>query len=249
MTSDPLETPTALPARWVPLVRAVTGRTHGRFTTGAATRRALSSAGARGATSGTTLHLARTPIAADLPVVAHELAHSRMPLARPRFLLERDHAGDADERAAHEVAGGAMNAVRPATPDVGRLPVTGLGGLPQAVGNLMDRASQVRQPGRASPGTAGDAARTALDQLSPGDRAGSSFSESGNAVGSPGGSSASTGSVPGLDAATGTTDTTATTDPAAAAAAGLDLDQLIESLETRLIRELERRGGRFADVF
>ncbi|MGI8768544.1 MAG: hypothetical protein ACR2I1_05475, partial [Propionibacteriaceae bacterium] len=44
--------------------------------------------------------------------------------------------------------------------------------------------------------------------------------------------------------------------PAAAAAtpgqvpsAPVDLDQLVDALESRLVRELERRGGRFAGVF
>jgi len=249
VTRQPLETPTALPARWIPLVRSLTGRSHSRYTTGSATRRALSAAGALGATTGTTLHLSRTPTDADLPVLAHELAHSRTALTRPRFLLSHAHGGaDADERQAHAMAAtsvaagaagaaGAAQGVRAAAPDVGRLPVTGMAGVANAVSGLMARTTQTAAPGDL---------RT----------------ESSSGVVSGGGSGS--GGVPNQAGTGSDTERTATGEletreigasgqpgpgGSAGTPAGLDLDQLVESLEVRLIRELERRGGRFAEVF
>ncbi len=110
---QPLEAPQPLTGRWAELASALTGRAHTRVTTGARTRHALAAAGALGATTGATVHLARLPGRDDAPgsapvrVLAHELAHSRTPVARPRFLLAGLIGHDEEERAARAGEGAA----------------------------------------------------------------------------------------------------------------------------------------------
>jgi len=76
------------------------------YTTGPATRSALAAAGALGATTGTVVHLAQPPSThvSTIGVLAHELAHARHPVSRPRFLLRAPSGGlDAEERSARTV--------------------------------------------------------------------------------------------------------------------------------------------------
>ncbi|AEV83114.1 Potassium/sodium hyperpolarization-activated cyclic nucleotide-gated channel 2 [Actinoplanes sp. SE50] len=84
-----------------PLLRVLTGGISARYTTGRATRLALRAAGAYGATTRATVHLPDEPARVDPGLLAHELAHARTPVGRPRFSLRSAHgAADADERAA-----------------------------------------------------------------------------------------------------------------------------------------------------
>jgi hypothetical protein len=118
---QPLETPRPLPASWQPLARRLAGAPNVRYTTGPATRAALAASGARGATTGRVIHLPREPIAADTELVVHELAHARVPLPRPRFLLSGHGHVDADEQATRQATVRTMSAA----PEVARLPVGG----------------------------------------------------------------------------------------------------------------------------
>ena len=121
---QPLETPRPLPASWQPLARRLAGSPNVRYTTGAATRAALAASRALGATTNRVIHLTREPVAADLEVVAHELAHARSSLVRPRFLAADHRHGDADEQATRQTTSQALAAAHPA-PEVARLPVGG----------------------------------------------------------------------------------------------------------------------------
>lgn len=104
---QPLESPRPFPNSLRPLVAMLAGSAdRPSYTTGPRTRHALAEAGALGATTGDVVHLAQAPSAqpSSIGVLAHELAHARQPIARPRFLL-RAPGGvmDADERAARAV--------------------------------------------------------------------------------------------------------------------------------------------------
>jgi hypothetical protein len=105
VASRPLEAPRELPDPLRQLARGITGRsTAPRYTTGPATRHALSAAGALGATTGTTVHLPAVPTTAppSVSVLAHELTHTLNPVRRPRFFLGLGHSAhlDDDERSA-----------------------------------------------------------------------------------------------------------------------------------------------------
>ena len=109
VAARPLEAPRPFPAALRPLVTRFAGTANRpSYTTGAATRQALSAAGAHGATTGSVVHLADPPSTAALRggtaalrVLAHELTHARQPVGRPRFLLRvPSGAADADERTA-----------------------------------------------------------------------------------------------------------------------------------------------------
>ena len=121
---QPLENPRPLPASWQPLARKLAGTPNVRYTTGPATRAALAASGALGATTARVIHLTREPVAADTEVVAHELAHARSSLVRPRFLAADHRHGDADEQATRQATSQVLAAARPA-PEVARLPVGG----------------------------------------------------------------------------------------------------------------------------
>src|SRR5256714_9146511 len=136
VATRPLEAPRPFPTALRPLVSAVTAAQRASYTTGPATRHALAAAGAHGATTGSVVHLPAAPGPVPGPllgVVAHELAHARNPVSRPRFLLEvPDGAADADERTAlsvgrrfQSIATGGGDAIRAGIVD--ELPVGGLG--------------------------------------------------------------------------------------------------------------------------
>src|SRR5204863_935423 len=94
------------------------------------------------ASTGTVVHLPTAPTGRPGPllgVVAHELAHTRNPVSRPRFLLEVPHgAADAEERAAQAVgrrvqaAGDQVASLGAGI--VGDLPVGGSGRIPDLGG-------------------------------------------------------------------------------------------------------------------
>lgn len=84
----PLPRAVPLPARFAPLARSITGQSVlPRFTSGAATRAALRTAGARAATTGATVHLPVPPDGSrrTRAVLAHELSHVRDAVSRKRF--------------------------------------------------------------------------------------------------------------------------------------------------------------------
>jgi hypothetical protein len=190
VASVPLEAPRAFPTHLRPLVAQLTGRPGGAsYTTGSATRRALAEVGAAGATTGSVVHLAEQPslAPASLGVLAHELAHARTPVSRPRFMLH-NHVGamDSDERQARTVGAqfdAAASAVAPMR--VQRLGLPSASGL---VGGLAHRASDAagslgHQAAGAASGLA-DRARSAVGEGTSAvhDYAGQAAGYAGNAV-------------------------------------------------------------------
>jgi hypothetical protein len=304
VAARPLESPRAFPAAMRPLLTALTGAERASYTTGPATRQALSAAGAHGATTGSVVHLPAAPSPAPGPlfgVVAHELAHARNPVTRPRFLLEiPDGSADADERTALSVgrrfqsmAAGGGDTIRAGI--VEELPVGGLG----RVGGIAGQARAALTgggplggaafSGGALGGALGDAAGGAL---SGGALSGAAALGSGALSGALSGAGAlaedtlegelpdvgmpqlpGTGGapnwpgagMPGADltgagggvagaasAAMGaiTSVTGAGSAPGGAnPPSNVDIDRLADLLEQRLLKQIERRGGRYAGVF
>ena len=260
---DPVE----LPLHWRGIAAEVTGRTGTRYTTGPATRGALGAAGALGATTGRVIHLRAHPRAdlSDAAVIAHELAHARRPLPRPRFLLPDRHGQhDDEERFAAErgesaAAGlGALlsaNGRFPAPGSTGELPVGGTGAA-AAASVAASVARSVLSEAFGGDGQGGAAGRAGAADSGAGAMAATNASAPGVALPAFGaGTTAATATaVPGPSAAEGDPDGGAAAGASPAAAQGgagsaLDLDELVASLEDRLIRDLERRGGRYEGVF
>jgi hypothetical protein len=303
LTKAPLESAQPLAGRWASLARIITGRTHTRYTTGPATRRALRAAGALGATTGSVIHLSRAPSArVDATVIAHELVHSRTPVQRPRFLLAAHSSHEEEERMAQRAArqvspGGPSLHLQRAVQPLGQrpvtevaqarelatagrflpglvdtLPVTGIGGLVEAARTA---AGPFAGPQTAVSGLAAAAG------LPPGSFPAEMAQAAGPALSSPlsvdnwaAAPSAIAASVPpsaaggqaGAESFGGSArDATAggplpVSSPAAAGSAGpgvspsaalgvADLDCLLDALEDNVLRELERRGGRYEGVF
>jgi hypothetical protein len=187
-------------------------------------------------------------------VLAHELTHTRSPVRRPRFLLDGVSALlDDDERqalsAGREKLGQATTA---GAGIVDSLPVGGgLGGVSE-VATRAARAAIIEASG--SPmGSAFSGMQSAAGDAFSGlqGAAGSAMSgmqqAAGSAISDVAGdvASAATGAVDGV--AQGVVG--AVTGGAGAAKAPLDPDQVVEIVERRLLREIERRGGRWAGVF
>jgi hypothetical protein len=266
ISSVPLETPQPLPSAFHDLARSITGRAHPpRYTTGPATRRALSAAGALGATTGTVVHLGAPPTAGPqvAAVLAHELSHARTPVSRPRFLLGGLTGGDDDERQAlatgRRYLGGLTEGL-PGGPSgaaesvgagiVGNLPVG------RDMAPVAEMATQVARAAvlEATAATSGIASSlsSAGSQLAGGasglvDSATSAVSGATAPVGdgAPGGGDApggAPGGAPGASVVSGPGGTKAAATP-------LDPDRVIEVVQERLLREIERRGGRWVGVF
>lgn len=251
--ATPLESPTSLPAAWSGVVRRLTGRGSARYTSGPATRNALTAAGALGATTGSVIHLSRPPgLGEDDRVVTHELAHSRTPLTRPRFLL-RGHGGGADEEERRATAAERLFSGATAAGDehsaglVGGLPVAGLPGP----GSISQRTAVPAAPPPARAGAAAGSDSTDGEQAITGSRPDpvgptGAWARDGDQVapetrgrrlpntapvgGASTGAEAGGGNGPGHPAP-------------------VDVERLMESLEDRLLHEIERRGGRYEGVF
>ncbi|GAA2610666.1 hypothetical protein GCM10010436_11000 [Paractinoplanes durhamensis] len=259
VAARPLEAPRALPGSLHAMASALTGRARPPlYTTGPNTRHALAAAGALGATTGTVVHLPAAPPSgpAVSAVLAHELMHTRSPVRRPRFLLDGvSGLLDDDERQALAAGKQAMNT---GAGIVDSLPVGGGLGAVSEVATRAARAAVIEASG--SPmgsafsglsGAAGDAfsgmqgaAGDAFSGLQG--AAGDAFSGVQDAAGAAGGavSDAAGGAMSAVSQAAG-----AVAGAAGAAKQALDPDQVIEIVERRLLREIERRGGRWAGIF
>jgi Domain of unknown function (DUF4157) len=246
VAARPLESPRPFPVGLRPLVAAVTGAERATYTTGPATREALAAAGAHGATTGSVVHLPAAPTAAAGPllgVVAHELAHARRPVTRPRFLLEGSHGGgDDDERSALALGrrfGGATAGDDVRAGIVEELPVGGLGRVTGALGQARDAVSDTVPDGGGEfvsgggPGWPG----AGMPGADLGGMAGGAASAAMGAVGSV------------VDSAGGTAGHADGTPGGAPPPSTVDIDRLADLLEQRLLRQIERRGGRYAGVF
>lgn len=256
VAARPLEAPQALPARFHALASAVTGAAlPPRYTTGPATRHALAAAGALGATTGSVVHLPAPPARVPVTVLAHELSHARQPVRRPRFLLSSmSGAVDDDERGALAAGRGLLtNAATGGNgPETGaglvdRLPVGGGAGAVGAVTEVATRAARaaVIEAG-ASPPSGG----TGFGDLGGGFPSGGSTSTATSVQEGGGTSSGTTGGGTTSAAGASTESAPAATNAGATGgAAPLDIDTVLEAVEERLLREIERRGGRWAGVF
>jgi hypothetical protein len=276
VATRPLERPQPFPASLRPLVAAVTGAERATYTTGPATREALAAAGAHGATSGSVVHLPTAPTTAPGPllgVVTHELAHARRPVSRPRFLLSGlPGGGDDDERSALAIgrrfagslggsalgggAGSLGGALSGAVSDgadairagiVNDLPVGGLSRVAGVADQARDAVTggfslpDVQLPGLGAGGLPGWPGAGM-----PGADLGSAAS---GAVS--GAASAAMGAVgSAVDGATGAiSGALGGTLGGASPPSHVDIDRLADLLEQRLLRQIERRGGRYAGVF
>ena len=231
MAARPLEAPRSLPSALQAAASAITGRARPPlFTTGPATRNALAAAGALGATTGTVVHLPSVPQAVMSPVLAHELMHTRSPVRRPRFFLDGvSGLLDDDERKALDAGRSRLAPAAPAAAGiVDRLPV---GGGLGAVGDVATRAAKaaVLEAGAVPMSAARGLLNTAQETV-------------GSAVGTA------------AEAISGVSETAATVGGAVEKAVDvakhvLDADKVVEIVEARLLREIERRGGRWAGMF
>ncbi|MEU0885665.1 DUF4157 domain-containing protein [Lentzea sp. NPDC005914] len=261
----PLESPRPFPTALRPLVRRYAGDTERpSYTTGPRTRRALAEAGALGATTGTVVHLPELPSTQPsvVGVLAHELTHTRQPVTRPRFLLRRaTGAVDSDERAAlsanrtvrrwPDLTSGPAGALSTAAGVVDQLPVGGAGAAVAEAAATAARAAVVETFASATGGrSALAAAGGAVDQT---------LSQVAELPGVPGSDARS---LSGQAQATVSTVAGRTADQVPVTAAGqqaagqqsvqagrIDIDRLTRELEQRLLRQLERRGGRYTGVF
>jgi hypothetical protein len=273
VAARPLEAPQPFPAGLQPLVRAITGSARRPFyTTGPATRQALAAAGALGATTGSVVHLPRPPSAepAALGVVAHELAHLRRPAARPRFLLRSAHtaagdggsdaggAGDDEERAALAMGRRVQSAAASAEPVsagiVDRLPVTGPNGAGvveaarRAALAAVEESELARTAAAGPAGQAGEAAPTVA--WPAGGVGGGAGPDAAAALQSPQSPQSLAGGPTQQGGAEGPAHGPSAQPGSGGTAAGhVDIDRLAEAIEERVVREIERRGGRYAGVF
>jgi hypothetical protein len=253
VASRPLERPRPFPSGLRPLVAALTGGAQrASYTTGPATREALAAAGALGASTGTVVHLPSAPSVGTGPllgVVAHELAHTRNPVSRPRFMLGIPHgAADGEERAAQAIgqrvqaAGDQLGSMGAGI--VGELPVGGAANLGTAArsalaGHLPDVPDLPSLPGVPSlPGIPDvhlpdvalpDVALPGVPDVHLPSSATAALEQAGGAVSHA--AAALTGGTPG------------------GGPGGLDIDHLAEVLEQRVLRQIERRGGRYSGMF
>lgn len=264
VAAEPLETPRPLPSRLAPLARTLGVRGTPRFTSGPRTRRALGAAGALGATTGSVVHLSRLPLGEGsdesdpaAAVLRHELSHAARPVSRPRFLIQGAQGGDGDERVArraqvsvrHAVVGAQVRGPTVSSGVLSALPIAGPGAAPASAAlspvrtpdlDALARAALVHHADR-SPGAAPSAAATTGFVVA---RAPESAAAPGARTADGGGASGASGGVAG--AGTG-----GAAGPAAAVEAPHppDMDAIMDAIGDRLLREIERRGGRWSETF
>jgi hypothetical protein len=270
VAARPLESPRPLPSALHAMATAITGRARPpQYTTGPATRHALAAAGALGATTGTVVHLPAAPVPgpAVSAVLAHELTHTRNPVRRPRFFLGgASGLLDDDERSAlaagrqqlaglagqgRDAAAGLADQGREAAAGiVGQLPV---GGGLGAIGDVATRAARaavleaVAGPMAAAQGFAGNAMSAASGAM---DTVSGAVGTASDALDSAAGAaSGAVDAVSGAASGVAAQAAGAAGQVASAAKAALDPDKVVEIVEQRLLREIERRGGRWAGVF
>jgi hypothetical protein len=231
-----VERPRPLPVTFRPLATAIVGERQVHVSSGTASRKALAKVGKRAATTGDTIHLA-TP-RPTTEVLAHELTHVAHPSPVPRFFDDDDRGPE--ERQAEQVAAVIRRApilLRPAA----------------ATATTIQRRAD---PPRPEPGTVSAAALAAQLTASP---------ASGDVIQRQIGAHRRRGQTapPVLTAAPAMPVDTPSTPPIAQPAVTTDeepgasgfpdlstqFDRILELLEERVLRELERRGGRFRGGF
>jgi hypothetical protein len=277
VAAEPLETPRPLPSGLHHLLG--TEAALPRYTTGPKTRRALEAAGALGATTGSVVHLPETPApggpAAMFGVLAHELAHARQPLPRTRFLLHTpDPAADAEERAAQHAGRSAETVLARRTTGIGtpagqhrhaethtaglvaRLPVGGAATVAAAPTSSADAPAVQRLAGRRSAGpvtTRPEPVEAPAPQQTddPDDLDEADETGAADPVAQPAAGPTTGGATPGVGGTSVHSAPATTGGPAAGPATpqGPDIEALLQAIEQRLLRQIERRGGRYAGLF
>jgi hypothetical protein len=196
-------------------------------------------------------------------VLRHELSHAARPVRRPRFLVPGRHGGDRDEQVAHRsearLGPELQRALDPGpvvSPDIARgLPIAGPGAAPAVSETLARLAVASRATHGAGPGGAPDDAGRAAATAAPTVVARRSGPTPTDVRPTTGGTTGGTGDVSGSTApGTGSPapgDAVSATGQAAgeAAASRPDMDEIIEAIGDRLLREIERRGGRWSETF
>lgn len=213
-----------LPQRFDPIAKAIVKRPDRvRISTGEASRKALASVGKVAATAGDVVHLA-TPLT-DTPdfidILAHELTHVANPSPLVRFF--DDDRDSSEERLAREM--GSIMAKAP----VGSPPAAPPPPAPSTSGGPNGGAGRASGgAGQDDGGASGPAGRLTGPPTPPAPPSPAPVSSNGSAGAPP---SPAGGGVEATDDV--------------AVSAGVDVDRLLDALEARIIRELERRGRRW----
>jgi Domain of unknown function (DUF4157) len=234
-----VERPRPIPVTFRPLATAIVGDRPVHVSTGTASRRALAAVGKRAATTGDTIHLA-TP-APTTEVIAHELTHVAHPSPTPRFF--DDDVRDPEERRAEQVAAimrrtPVLPRTTAATDTIRRSPAStagtvsaadlaarltgaaaGAGVIQRVIGGHRARTQPATFVAQPPVITQPDVAQATQSPAQPGASSGSQ-AEDASQFGA-----------------------------AAAPDLTTQFDRILELLEDRILRELERRGGRFRGGF
>jgi hypothetical protein len=238
-----LEHPRSLPTRLVPLARSLGVTGVPRFTTGPRTTTALRAARALGATTGDVVHIERLPGGDGsgndkaAAVLRHELSHAARPAAGPRFLRPGHRGSSPDELLA-------VRSERPlaTAPTVGPTLAPGVVSQLPIAGPSASPAPAVVVQGSGEPTT------PSLDTISFRQEAPPSSGSAGTA-GSTTGTGTGAEPAPPASGASGGSAGGPSGSPGAAAHPEPDLDRILEALGDRMLREIERRGGRWAATF
>ncbi|MCU1497984.1 MAG: hypothetical protein JWM47_1937, partial [Acidimicrobiales bacterium] len=255
---------TTSPAAIRPLVRAIAGPRAVGFRTGATARRALARAGVRAATVGSVIHLADSPDRTAVEVLSHELVHAARPSPRPRFFDDSRHSAEEDlarevgdamrtvagplaaGRAAASLPGAGTRAIRrvlaPAEPTATRTSGQGTAGLtvggaasmarsmPRAPAPTVQRTTSPAAPTVSAPTTASPSVQRLAH--------GFDFTEQRAAAHAAASADPSRSSSPSMEPAGSTDSEPMTVSPEM-------MDQIVDELADRVLRELERRGGHY----
>jgi hypothetical protein len=238
------ERPRAIPVSYRPLATAIVGDRPVHVSTSVASRRALAKVGKVAATTGDTIHLASP--APRPEVMAHELTHVAHPSPVARFFDDDDHSPE--ERRAEQVA-----AVMRRAPV---LPRTSAGARRPTVAPAADVVRR-RVSSGSSTSSAGTVSAAALaDQITSGpstrvQRVIGGHRARAQVAAPNGGSSPDVRVAPTNDARPDPGARIPAETAAVAAAPNLSdqFEHILELLESRILRELERRGGRFRGGF
>jgi hypothetical protein len=248
------ERPRAIPVTYRPLATAIVGARPVHVSTGTASRRALAKVGKVAATTGTTIHLASP--AASAEVIAHELTHVAHPSPVARFFDDDDHSPE--ERRAEQVA--AIMRSAPILPRTTAAAAAGTGvqrprPRPSVApaSDVVRRTTATRSPATSATAVGGAAtisAASLADQITRGGppsvqrRIGGHREGRAAAPQTPPQQTGGTQPAPAQPTSN---------DPSTTVAGGADIgtqfEQILELLEARILRELERRGGRFRGGF
>jgi hypothetical protein len=228
-----------------PLATAIVGDRPVQVSTSGASRRALAKVGKRAATTGDTIHLA-TP-RPSTEVLAHELTHIAHPSPVARFFDDDDHSPE--ERQAERVAAiMRRSTILPRTASAGSGGVAGTRPTVapasdtvrrQVSGGTVSAAALASELGATSSPTVqrvigghragGRATTTTTQPTQPAQQPAATPSDTNDAT------QAGLGSMPRADRAMSDL--------------SVQFEQILELLEERVMRELERRGGRFRGGF